>query len=286
MARPTRQGIDYFPYDVDLDQDDKLGMIVAEFKSKGELLYIKLCAWIYKTNGYYTEWNEDVQLRFLRRYDYCGFSVSFLNEVVPRLIKWELFDRTVFDSLHILTSARIQATWLDATRKRIDCVIDEKICVLKVSDAAKAEETPLLPEETPQSKVKKSKEKKSSSTGENGGAVSPPKKSLEDKQKEMALRQQEFYDSLIEFVPKYGKTMIRAFFNHWSEPNKSKTKFKKEMQDTWDTSLRLITWEKNQYRFGQATKKEAQPVNNGPTARELEEAENRKKLGIDGPNKA
>lgn len=158
MARPTRQGIDYFPYDVDLDQDDKLGMIVGEFKIKGENLYIKLCAWIYKENGYYTEWNENVQLKFLRRYDYCGFSVSFLNEVVPRLIKWELFDRTVFDSSQILTSARIQKTWLEATRKRIDCVIDERIRVLDVSSAEKAAETPKTPEETPQSKVKEIKE--------------------------------------------------------------------------------------------------------------------------------
>lgn len=158
VARPTRQGIDYFPYDVDLDQDDKLGMIVGEFKIKGETLYIKLCAWIYKTNGYYTEWNEDVQLRFLRRYDYCGFSVSFLNEVVPRLIKWELFDQAVFDSFHVLTSARIQETWLDATRKRKDCIIDERY---RVSSGYPAEETQKNPEETPQSKVKKSKENES-----------------------------------------------------------------------------------------------------------------------------
>jgi hypothetical protein len=280
MARPTRQGIDYFPYDVDLDQDDKLGMIVAEFKSKGEFLFIKLCAWIYKTNGYYTEWNEDVQLRFLRRYDYCGFSVSFLNEVVPRLIKWELFDRTVFDSLHILTSARIQATWLEATRKRKECVIDKKFLLLQVSDAPAAEETQLTPEETPQRKEKEIKEKKNSSTGENGGAVSPQRKSLEDKQREMVIRQQEFGSSLVEFIPQYGKEMVRAFYDYWREPNKSRTKFKKEMKDTWDTKLRLVTWEKNQDKFNRG-KKEEQPVSNGPSARELEEAENRKKLGID-----
>lgn len=161
VARPTRQGIDYFPYDVDLDQDDKLGMIVGEFKIKGETLYVKLCAWIYKTNGYYTEWNEDVQLRFLRRYEYCGFSVSFLNEVVPRLIKWELFDKTVFDSFHVLTSARIQETWLEVTRKRKDCIIDDKFLIKPVTSAAQPEETPLIPVETPQSKVKETKENES-----------------------------------------------------------------------------------------------------------------------------
>jgi hypothetical protein len=281
MARPTRQGIDYFPYDVDLDLDDKLGMIVGEFKIKGEVLYIKLCAWIYKTNGYYTEWNEDVQLRFLRRYDYCGFSVSFLNEVVPRLIKWELFDRTVFDSFHVLTSARIQATWLDATRKRKDCTIDKKFLVLDVSSGNLPEKTQKKTEETPQTKEKKSKEE-NDSTGENGDAVSPPKKSLEEKQREMIIRQQEFGNSLVEYIPQYGKEMIRAFYDYWREPNKSRTKFKKEMQDTWDTKLRLVKWEQNQHRF-KGQKKEEQPLKTGLTAREKEEAENRKKLGIDGP---
>lgn len=170
MARPTRQGIDYFPYDVDLDQDDKLGMIVGEFKIRGETLYVKLCAWIYKTNGYYTEWNEDVQLRFLRRYEYCGFSVSFLNEVVPRLIKWELFDQAVFDSFHVLTSARIQETWLEVTRKRKDCIIDDKFLIKAVSSAAQPEETRLIPVDTPQSKVKETKE--------NESRAPPPENSL------------------------------------------------------------------------------------------------------------
>ncbi|MBO9203799.1 MULTISPECIES: DUF4373 domain-containing protein [Niastella] len=282
MARPTRQGIDYFPYDVDLDLDDKLQMIVAEFKGKGEMLFIKLCAWIYKTNGYYTEWNEDVQLRFLRRYNYCGFSVSFLNEVVPRCIKWGLFDQGVFNTFHILTSARIQATWLDATSRRKDCIIDEKMCLLEVSASIQLTETPLMSEEMPQSKVKEIKEKKSSSTGENGGAVSPPKKSLEEREREMVIRQQEFYKSLVEYVPTYGKEMIRAFYDYWSEPNKSRTKFKKEMQATWDSKLRLVTWEKNQERFGKGAKKQETPVTTGPSVREVEEAENRKKLGIHG----
>jgi hypothetical protein len=281
MARPTRQGIDYFPYDVDLDQDDKLVMIISEFGFKGENLYTKLLAWIYKTNGYYTEWTEEVQLKFLGRYNYCGFSMSFIKEVVPRCIKWGLFDKTVFDAFQILTSERIQETWLEATRKRKECVIDENYRVLPVSSGIKTEETRITPEETPQSKVKEIKEKKNNDDGENGNAVLPPKKSLEDKQKELAIRQQEFYTSLVEFVPQYGKEMIRAFFNHWSEPNKSRTKFKKEMQETWETKLRLITWEKNQYRFGKVEKKE-EPVNTGSSARALEEAENRKKLGIDG----
>lgn len=160
MARPTKQGIDYFPMDVDLDQDDKLGMIIGEFGDKGERLWIKLLSWIYKNNGYYTEWGEDVQLKFLRRYNYCGFSMGFIKEVVPRFIKWELLDQVVFNTFHVLTSVRIQKTWLDATRKRKDREVDVNIWLLGVIDGLTAEETTKKAEEITQSKVKKSKEKK------------------------------------------------------------------------------------------------------------------------------
>lgn len=266
MARPTRQGIDYFPYDVDLDQDDKLGMIIAEFKYKGELLFTKLCAWIYKTNGYYTEWDEDAQLRFLRRYDYCGFSVSFINEVVPRLIKWGLFDKTVFDSFGILTSSRIQKTWWDATRKRTDRSYDDEIWILPVSSVNPAEETPVTGGSYTQSKVKKNKVKKNIGNSGDGKAAPPTQQTLEEKQKAMIIRQAEFYKSLVPFVEQYGKEMIRAFYDHWSEPNKSKTKFLMEMKATWDLKRRLSKWEGNQYKFGTGSGKKDTQVNQQPTS--------------------
>lgn len=156
MARPNKKGIDYFPKDIDADQDDKLAMIIGEFGLKGEVLFDKLCGWIYKHEGYFMKWEEDAQLRFLKRYAYCGFSLSFILEAVPRLIKWGLFDRVVFDSFHVLTSARIQSTWIEATRKRSSRDIISDYWVI---DGVKAEETPKKAEETTQRKVKESKGK-------------------------------------------------------------------------------------------------------------------------------
>jgi hypothetical protein len=159
MARPDKQGIDYFPLDCDLDMDDKLSMIIGEYGSKGENFYTKLLCWIYKHDGYYVKWEEDVQLRFLRRYDYCGFSVSFINEVVPRFIKWELFNQDVFNAFHILTSIRIQETWLEASRKRIHRKYIPEIWLTSIPSDLKAEQTIKTPEETPQSKLNESKRK-------------------------------------------------------------------------------------------------------------------------------
>ena len=56
------------------------------------------------------------------------------------------------------------------------------------------------------------------------------------------LRKKEFSNHLKEFVSKYPKEMINSFFEYWSEMNKSGTKMKFEIQETWETNKRLATW--------------------------------------------
>ena len=63
------------------------------------------------------------------------------------------------------------------------------------------------------------------------------------------VREKLFYESIAEFKDKYPKEMLRAFFDHWREPNKSKTKMLWELKPTWDLNLRLIKWSKNQSIF-------------------------------------
>ena len=59
-------------------------------------------------------------------------------------------------------------------------------------------------------------------------------------------RKKDFYNSLVPFVEKYGREMIRAFFDYWSEMNKSQTKMRFEQQPTWEVSKRLATWAKRE----------------------------------------
>ena len=63
-------------------------------------------------------------------------------------------------------------------------------------------------------------------------------------------RKETFYQSLIPFVGLYPKEMIRAFFDYWSEQNKSGTKMRFELEKTWELSRRLKTWEKKEYQYG------------------------------------
>ena len=73
----------------------------------------------------------------------------------------------------------------------------------------------------------------------------PPKGGKKDAASAAALlesRKEDFYNTLIPFVSKYGKEMVRAFFDYWSEFNRSQTKMRYELEKTWQTSRRLATW--------------------------------------------
>lgn len=67
----------------------------------------------------------------------------------------------------------------------------------------------------------------------------------------IGARKQKFAQTLTPFIEKYGKETIMEFYEYWTEPNKSKTKFRQELEKTWDTERRLGTWVKNDF-----TKKE------------------------------
>ena len=80
-----------------------------------------------------------------------------------------------------------------------------------------------------------------------------------DKDKErLETRSLNFKNSLEPYKQKYGDKMVNDFYRCWSEPNKSKTKMRFELQKTWDTARRLITWESMDNKF--SNKQQAERV--------------------------
>jgi hypothetical protein len=55
-------------------------------------------------------------------------------------------------------------------------------------------------------------------------------------------RKLKFASVLKPFILKFGQQTIRDFYSYWTEPNKSGTKFRMELEKTWDTERRLTTW--------------------------------------------
>ena len=115
MARPAKQGLDYFPFDVDFFEDEKIAAISGEFGVKGEITVVKLLCAIYR-NGYFILWDEPLKYKLLR--DLPGVSAELLDRIVYRLVKWGFFDEALFNSVKVLTSRGIQKRYFSITRRR------------------------------------------------------------------------------------------------------------------------------------------------------------------------
>lgn len=67
----------------------------------------------------------------------------------------------------------------------------------------------------------------------------------EEKKNNIGDRKLKFASSLEPFLSMYGRPMLKEFYEYWTEPNKSQTKFRQELEKTWSLERRLETWAKN-----------------------------------------
>jgi hypothetical protein len=88
--------------------------------------------------------------------------------------------------------------------------------------------------------VKRGKQKKTTEE------IVQDKLKLEQQLKEKRLK---FYEDCKPFLAKYPKEMLRGFYNYWTEMNKSGTKLKFELQQTFEIDRRLTTWARNDKEF-------------------------------------
>lgn len=100
--------------------------------------------------------------------------------------------------------------------------------------------------------------------GENQNLPILPTKEEEKgkKKRDLVEDARKFKHEVAEFVGIYPAPMLEDFWGYWSEPNKSGTKMKFELQPTWDLARRLSTWAKNEAKFSQRKTGWGQPGKN------------------------
>jgi hypothetical protein len=91
------------------------------------------------------------------------------------------------------------------------------------------------------------------SKGTTIGPVNTQRKEKEIKEKEIKEnyddRKLKFSSTLEPYLKIYGREFLNDFYKYWTEPNKSKTKFRQELEKTWDLERRLETWARNDKNF-------------------------------------
>lgn len=127
MARPLKNGVDYFPLDTVLDT--KFELIEAEFGLTGFAVVVKLLQKIYRENGYYCEWTKEVALLFSKQ---VNEGYNAVSEIVSASVKRGIFDKDLFHKYGILTSTGIQKRYFEAVNRRAQIVVKKEY--LLVSD--------------------------------------------------------------------------------------------------------------------------------------------------------
>lgn len=128
MARPAKQGLDYFALDVNMS--DEVEIIEAEHGLEGFAILIKLFQKIY-LEGYYYQWNDREKILFSNR---VSVDRNLLTSIVDSCIEWGIFDKNLYTKHNILTSRRIQNHYFTATYKRTGVEAIKEYMLIDISD--------------------------------------------------------------------------------------------------------------------------------------------------------
>ena len=159
MARPIKQGLSYFPFDVSFFSDRKVRKIIRGCGPGSPTILICLLCNIYEDQGYYILWDEELPFDIA---DTVGVSEGAVKELIKKAVDVDFFYKEMFEKEHILTSRGIQSRFIESTRKRKDVTIKKEYWIISGNNSVIDVNNPVNDVNNEQRKEKKSKESLSS----------------------------------------------------------------------------------------------------------------------------
>jgi hypothetical protein len=208
----------YFKHDFNAHNDEKIVDLLMTHGHEGYGIFWHLIELLASADDYQLECN----------YKRLSFTMQCSTEILKSIIEdFDLFN---------ITENNFWSDSLATRMKRLDEIKEKRAEYGRKGGKAKAKAKQDLSKTEANAKQIEAEERK----GE---------ESIEEKSKEELLlaRELAFYESLKKFIDQYPKDMIRAFYDYWREPNKSRSKMKWETEKTWDLSLRLSRWSNNNF---------------------------------------
>lgn len=124
MARPTKQGVDYFP--VDCQWDDKIELLIAEKGALSIAVLVTVWQLVYQNDGYFIQYSQDLFLLIKRR---LMVEPEEIQEIIDSAIKRNIFDKEIFTKYNILTSRAIQKRYFIAAKKKKEIsIVENYLC--------------------------------------------------------------------------------------------------------------------------------------------------------------
>jgi hypothetical protein len=245
MARGQRQDVDYFPHECNHGRN--MHIIESKYGNDGYAFWFKLREELGKANNHYIDISDDMTLMFLT----SVFKVdeNTTKSILTDLSKLGTIDKFLYEEFNVIWSEDFVNSIEDAYRKRKQKLFT-KNDILELYKSPISSGNPSIP------RGLNEKEPKNAQSVGNQAEVIPKvkkskvKKSKEEKSKEdISARKLKFSSTLEPFLETYGRELLNDFYKYWTEPNISKTKFRKELERTWDVERRLGTWAKNDKNF-------------------------------------
>lgn len=130
MARPFRDGLDFFSLDVNISDDPKVEFLEASHGIIGFGVFIKLLSKIY-AHSYFLQWGVKEHLIFSRR---VNVDINTISLVVNVCINEGLFDKNLYDLYSILTSKRIQKQFVVSCSRRKEIILIKEFLLINPHD--------------------------------------------------------------------------------------------------------------------------------------------------------
>jgi len=129
MGRPFKDGIDYFPIDLDIMGEDSVAFVDAKYGVQAFGLLIRLLIRIYR-NGYYVMWTEKEQYLFARS---INVDIELTREIVSAYINEGFFNNNLYKCYGILTSRGLQKRYIKACERRSKITMTQEYFLLDLT---------------------------------------------------------------------------------------------------------------------------------------------------------
>lgn len=116
MARPRKDGLNYFPLDVNFLSDLKIKKIIRAYGAQAVAVVMSVLTTIYRDNGYFATYDDD--LIFIIA-DELKLEDSYVKNVIEKLIEVDFLSKDQKEKNNILTSIGIQERYLKVCERRV-----------------------------------------------------------------------------------------------------------------------------------------------------------------------
>lgn len=227
MARPEKNSVEYFPF---YCEEGKTTFIIEEkHGNDGFATWIKLLRTLAITNYHFINLSDKPTVMFL--VSKCKVSEEKFFAIIKDLVDLGEFDRQLWEENQVIFNQKFIESIKDAYLKR-------------TNNIAKREEVITILEGLGVRKHTYDEVK-----GVDNTYTILDNTILEKSKVDLDGRKLKFASSLEIHLEKYGKVLLNEFYKYWTEPNKSKTKLRWELEKTWDVARRLERWSRNDKNF-------------------------------------